>query len=78
MFQPVPKPKAGKNRLHLDLAPATGTQRAEIDRLVALGATPTAPRCGSSSSTPARTWRSPAAPVVPWPASCRSPRPHGR
>jgi predicted enzyme related to lactoylglutathione lyase len=33
-------PKTGKNRLHLDLAPAVpGDQRAEVDRLVALGAT---------------------------------------
>ncbi|HMJ78690.1 MAG TPA: VOC family protein [Iamia sp.] len=33
-------PKLGKNRLHLDIAPpATGDQQAEVDRLVALGAT---------------------------------------
>jgi predicted enzyme related to lactoylglutathione lyase len=33
-------PKTGKNRLHFDLAPAAGgNQRAEVDRLVALGAT---------------------------------------
>jgi hypothetical protein len=33
-------PKHGKNRLHLDIAPPErGDQRAEIDRLVALGAT---------------------------------------
>jgi hypothetical protein len=33
-------PKTGKNRLHLDLAPpADGDQRAEVDRLVSLGAT---------------------------------------
>ena len=33
-------PKLGKNRLHLDIAPpADGDQRAEVDRLVALGAT---------------------------------------
>ena len=32
--------KTGKNRLHLDLAPpADGDQQAEVDRLVALGAT---------------------------------------
>jgi len=35
---PLP-PKYGKNRLHLDIAPpADGDQRAEVDRLVALGA----------------------------------------
>ena len=32
-------PRTGKNRLHLDLAPPDdGDQRAEVDRLVALGA----------------------------------------
>ncbi len=35
-------PKSGKNRLHFDLAPASdGDQRAEVDRLVSLGATRT-------------------------------------
>ncbi|HEX7131834.1 MAG TPA: VOC family protein, partial [Iamia sp.] len=34
---PVP-PKHGKNRLHLDIAPDDGDQRAEVDRLIALGA----------------------------------------
>jgi predicted enzyme related to lactoylglutathione lyase len=33
-------PKAGKNRLHFDIAPpAHGDQRAEVDRLVSIGAT---------------------------------------
>jgi hypothetical protein len=33
-------PKFGKNWLHLDIAPpARGSQQAEVDRLVALGAT---------------------------------------
>jgi hypothetical protein len=33
-------PKTGKNRLHLDLAPpVSGDQRAEVERLVSLGAT---------------------------------------
>ncbi|MGY1725830.1 VOC family protein [Geodermatophilus sp. SYSU D01062] len=37
---PLP-PKAGKNRWHLDVAPpADGDQRAEVERLLALGATP--------------------------------------
>jgi predicted enzyme related to lactoylglutathione lyase len=37
---PPVAPKTGKNRLHLDLAPAVdGDQHAEVDRLVALGAT---------------------------------------
>lgn len=39
LFQPVPESKAGKNRLHLDLAPSSGDQHEEVDRLVALGAT---------------------------------------
>ncbi len=38
LFQPVPEEKAVKNRLHLDLAPADGDQRAEVERLVTLGA----------------------------------------
>ena len=38
LFQPVPEEKAGKNRLHLDLA-AGQDQRAEVERLVMLGAT---------------------------------------
>jgi predicted enzyme related to lactoylglutathione lyase len=37
---PPVRPKAGKNRLHFDLAPpADGDQYAEVDRLVSLGAT---------------------------------------
>jgi catechol 2,3-dioxygenase-like lactoylglutathione lyase family enzyme len=39
VFQPVPEARSVKNRLHLDLAPATGTQEAEVERLVDLGAT---------------------------------------
>ena len=39
LLQPVPEPKDGKNRLHLDLAPATGDQQEEVRRLVDLGAT---------------------------------------
>jgi predicted enzyme related to lactoylglutathione lyase len=37
LFVKVPDRKAGKNRLHLDLRPAD--QRAEVDRLLELGAT---------------------------------------
>jgi predicted enzyme related to lactoylglutathione lyase len=37
---PPVAPKIGKNRLHLDIAPpGNGDQRAEVDRLVSLGAT---------------------------------------
>jgi catechol 2,3-dioxygenase-like lactoylglutathione lyase family enzyme len=39
VFQPVPEAKSGKNRLHLDITPATGTQESEVERLVGLGAT---------------------------------------
>jgi catechol 2,3-dioxygenase-like lactoylglutathione lyase family enzyme len=42
VFQPVPEAKAAKNRLHLDIAPAQGTQAAEVERLLGLGATPVA------------------------------------
>jgi len=39
-FGPPLRPKIAKNRLHLDIAPSEdGDQRAEIDRLVSLGAT---------------------------------------
>jgi hypothetical protein len=37
LFEPVTDTKQGKNRLHLDLRP--DDQRAEVDRLVAMGAT---------------------------------------
>ena len=37
---PPLNPKVGRNRLHLDLAPVAGTeQQAEIERLIAIGAT---------------------------------------
>jgi catechol 2,3-dioxygenase-like lactoylglutathione lyase family enzyme len=40
-FGPPVTPKEGKNRLHVDLAPTIDSdQRAEVDRLVALGAVP--------------------------------------
>lgn len=38
---PVPEAKAAKNRLHLDVSPAAGSdQDTELARLLALGATP--------------------------------------
>ena len=37
-FVQVPEPKAGKNRVHLDLIPPAGDQRAELARLAGLGA----------------------------------------
>jgi hypothetical protein len=37
-FQPVPEPKVAKNRVHLDVRPS-GSMQAEVDRLVAIGAT---------------------------------------
>ena len=39
LFQPVPETKAVKNRLHLDIAPGSGTRESEVERLVGLGAT---------------------------------------
>ncbi|MFJ8000085.1 VOC family protein [Streptomyces sp. NPDC096310] len=39
LFQRVPEPKTGKNRLHLDVHAAPGTRDAEAERLTALGAT---------------------------------------
>lgn len=38
LFQRVPEPKTGKNRLHLDLHPGEGRQADEVERLGALGA----------------------------------------
>jgi catechol 2,3-dioxygenase-like lactoylglutathione lyase family enzyme len=38
VFVPVPEPKAGKNRLHLDLYPTGCNQSEELSRLLALGA----------------------------------------
>jgi len=41
VFVPVPEPKTGKNRVHLDLATASAAhQAAEVERLLALGAVP--------------------------------------
>ena len=41
VFVPVPEPKAGKNRVHLDLATESPAhQAAEVRRLLALGAVP--------------------------------------
>src|SRR5262249_277095 len=43
VFVPVPEPKNGKNRVHLDLATESVThQAAEVERLLALGAVPAA------------------------------------
>jgi hypothetical protein len=39
LFQPVPEGRSGKNRLHLDIAPESGSQEAEVERLMSLGAT---------------------------------------
>jgi hypothetical protein len=38
LFQQVPEPKSGKNRVHLDLNVGTDQMFAEVDRLTALGA----------------------------------------
>ena len=39
LFIRVPEGKQVKNRLHLDIQPSQGTRDAEVDRLIALGAT---------------------------------------
>ena len=39
LFQQVPEPKSGKNRLHLDVRIGPEHQEAEVARLLALGAT---------------------------------------
>ncbi|MEU6278119.1 VOC family protein [Streptomyces populi] len=38
LFQRVPEPKTGKNRLHLDLHPGEGRRAGEVERLASLGA----------------------------------------
>ncbi|MFI1382228.1 VOC family protein [Embleya sp. NPDC020886] len=41
LFQPVPEGKTVKNRLHIDVSPAIGSdQESELARLLALGAKP--------------------------------------
>jgi predicted enzyme related to lactoylglutathione lyase len=39
VFVPVPEAKSVKNRVHLDVNPSGGEQAAELERLLALGAT---------------------------------------
>jgi hypothetical protein len=39
LFQAVPEPKNGKNRLHLDVRVGTERREAEVARLLAMGAT---------------------------------------
>ena len=39
LFQKVPEPKTGKNRIHLDLMVGGERHRAEVERIVGLGAT---------------------------------------
>jgi Glyoxalase-like domain len=39
LFIEVPEPKAGKNRLHLDLRPRSGSRDDEVERVRGLGAT---------------------------------------
>ena len=38
VFLPVPEPKQGKNRLHIDVNPSGCDQDEELERLLALGA----------------------------------------
>ncbi|GAA1529035.1 VOC family protein [Nocardioides humi] len=46
LFIEVPERKAGKNRIHLDLRPRTGTRDEEVDRLLQYGATQVADHRG--------------------------------
>ena len=39
VFVPVSEPKAGKNRVHLDVSPSGADQAEELERLLGLGAT---------------------------------------
>jgi predicted enzyme related to lactoylglutathione lyase len=47
LFIQVPEPKAGKNRLHLDLVPLSRTRDEEVARLLAAGATQVDDRRGA-------------------------------
>lgn len=38
LFEVVPEPKTVKNRIHLDVCAADGDQAAEVERILALGA----------------------------------------
>lgn len=38
VFAPVPEPKSGKNRLHIDVNPSGCDQAEELERLLSLGA----------------------------------------
>ncbi|HEX4723715.1 MAG TPA: VOC family protein [Pseudonocardiaceae bacterium] len=49
-FRTVPEPKKSKNRLHLDINPTDRDQAAELERLLALGATPVAVGQGTDVS----------------------------
>ncbi|MFG2530132.1 VOC family protein [Streptomyces sp. NPDC048516] len=42
LFVTAPDPRAGKNRVHLDLQPQDRSRDEEVERLLALGATPVA------------------------------------
>ena len=39
VFVPVPEGKTVKNRIHIDVSPIDSTQAAEVERILALGAT---------------------------------------
>jgi predicted enzyme related to lactoylglutathione lyase len=39
LFIPVPEDKPGKNRVHLDIQPPTGTRDEFVERMLTLGAT---------------------------------------
>jgi len=54
LFAPVPEPKAQKLRLHLDLTATDGDQDAELQRLLAHGATPV--DVGQGPLSDAMTW----------------------
>ena len=46
LFIEVPDEKSGKNRIHFDLRPRTGTRDEEVERVLALGATQVADHRG--------------------------------
>ena len=53
VFVPVPEPKTGKNRLHLDLASESAAHQADsVERLLALGAAPADIGQGNAGDVP--------------------------
>lgn len=74
ILQRADAPKAGKNRVHLDLAPDDRTRDQEVDRVLALGAALVADR-GTRTAAAGSCSRTPRATSSAWSAAMPSARP---